>query len=126
MNNVSWQRPRKAAAPTVTSAPEQNSELADFPGRGVGVSRAAFMVDTPFAVSVLRSISLRSDLRPRDSRERIVPTGTSRIVATSLYDGRITFSRIAPDAVYILVVCDREEPSVEIAPALPAMLLCNR
>jgi hypothetical protein len=38
------------------------------------------------SVACVRSISMRSDSRPHDSRERIVPIGTSSIVAASLYE----------------------------------------
>jgi hypothetical protein len=36
------------------------------------------------------------------------------------------FAHAAPDAVYILVMHNGEEPSVEIGTALPVMLLGNR
>ncbi len=46
------------------------------------------MVAALFAASVppFRSISMRSAVRPRDKRDRIVPIGTSSIVAASSYN----------------------------------------
>ena len=75
-------------AQTATSPPEKNSESARLPGRGVGASIRRSWIAAWRAVPVqsLRSINSRSDLRPRERPERMVPTGTSRIVAASSYE----------------------------------------
>jgi hypothetical protein len=88
ISTLGWQRPRRVAAATIMSTPTKNSELADLPGRTLRRFDTALLLATPLAASLsgLRSISLRSDSRPRNTRERIVPMGTSRIVAASSYD----------------------------------------